>query len=77
MISTSNTQINKLLKTIINHNIAAIKGKSKGQRDANTKITPSRVIKEETEELSEKPLYRPPSGKMIHWRIKLGYMNSN
>ena len=66
MISTSNTQINKLLKTIINHNIAAIKGKSKGQRDANTKKTPARIIEEETKEFGEKPLRHPPSGKMIH-----------
>ena len=29
-------------------------------------ITPARVIEEETEELSEKPLYRPLSDKMIH-----------
>ena len=43
-----------------------LKGKSNGQRDANTKITPARVIEEETEELSEKPLRRPPSGEMIH-----------
>ena len=27
-----------------------------------TQITPRRVIEEETEELSEKPLRRPPSG---------------
>ena len=27
-----------------------------------TQITPRRVIKEETEELGEKPLRRPPSG---------------
>ena len=30
------------------------------------KITLTCVIKEETEELGEKPLHRPPSGKMIH-----------
>ena len=33
------------------------------------KITPTRVIKEEIEELDEKPLYRPSSGKMIHQKI--------
>ena len=27
-----------------------------------TQITPRRVIEEETKELGEKPLYRPPSG---------------
>ena len=30
------------------------------------KITPARVIEEETEELGEKPLRYLPSGKMIH-----------
>ena len=30
------------------------------------KITLARVIEEETKELDEKPLHRPPSGKMIH-----------
>ena len=43
-----------------------LKGKSKGKRDAITKITLARVIKEETEELGEKPLYHPLSGEMIH-----------
>ena len=38
----------------------------KGKRDANTRITPAHVIEEETEELGEKPLRHPPSGKMIH-----------
>ena len=37
-----------------------------GKREANTKITLARVIEEETEELDEKPLCRPPSSKMIH-----------
>jgi len=46
-------------------------------RDANTKITPAHVIEEETKEFVEKPLRRPPSGKMINYRTKLGYMNSN
>ena len=54
-----------------------LKGKSKGQRAAITKITSARIIEEETEELGEKPLRHPPSGKIIHQRIKLGYMNSN
>ena len=40
--------------------------KSKGKRDANTKITSARVIEEKTKELGEKPLRRPPSGKMIY-----------
>ena len=31
-----------------------------------TQITPRRVIEEETEVLSEKPLRRPPSGKSIY-----------
>ena len=31
-----------------------------GQRDSNTKITPTRVIEEETEKLDKKPLNRPP-----------------
>ena len=35
-------------------------------KDANTKITPTRIIKEETEELDKKPLRCPPSGEMIH-----------
>ena len=43
-----------------------LKGKSKGKRDAITKITLARVIKEETEELGEKSFRRPPSGKIIH-----------
>ena len=43
-----------------------LKGKEKGKRDANIKITPARVIEEETEELGEKPLRRPPSNQMIH-----------
>ena len=43
-----------------------MKVKCKGQRDANTKITPARVIEEETKELDEKPLRRPSIGKMIH-----------
>ena len=30
------------------------------------KITPTRVIEEETKELSEKPLCHPPSNKSIH-----------
>ena len=34
-----------------------------------TQITPRRVIEEETKELGEKPIRRPPSGKSIHWRI--------
>ena len=37
-----------------------------GQRDVNTKITPACIIEEETKELGEKPLHRPPSGEMIH-----------
>ena len=40
--------------------------KVKGKRDANTRITPAHVIEEETEELGEKPLRRPPNGQMIH-----------
>ena len=40
--------------------------KSKGKRDANTKITSARVIEEETEELGEKSLRHAPSGQMIH-----------
>ena len=43
-----------------------LKDKSKGQRNANTKITPARVIKEGTKKLSKKPLRHPPSSKMIH-----------
>ena len=43
-----------------------LKGKSKGLRAAITKITSARIIEEETEELGEKPLRRPPSGKIIH-----------
>ena len=35
--------------------------KSRG-REMQTQITPRRVIEEETEELDEKPLRRPPSG---------------
>ena len=35
-------------------------------KDANTKITPTHVIEEETEELGKKPLRRPPSNEMIH-----------
>ena len=40
--------------------------KEKGKRYANTMITLARAIEEETEELSEKLLRRPPSGEMIH-----------
>ena len=40
--------------------------KEQGKRGANTRITPARVIEEETEELGEKPLCRPPSGEMVH-----------
>ena len=36
------------------------------KREVNTKITPACVIEEETEELGEKLLCLPPSGKMIH-----------
>ena len=38
-----------------------MKGKIVGKRDANTKTTQRRVIEEETEVLSVKPLRRPPS----------------
>ena len=31
-----------------------------------TQITLRRVIEEETEEVGEKPLHHPPSGKSIH-----------
>ena len=34
-----------------------------GKREADTKITLRHVIEEEIEELGEKPLRRPPSGK--------------
>ena len=40
--------------------------KEQGKRGANTRITPARVIEEETEELGEKPLYHPLISKMIH-----------
>ena len=47
--------------------------KSREER-CKTQITPRRVIEKETEELSEKPLRRPPSGNRptkqsvgIHW----------
>ena len=40
--------------------------KDQGKRDADTRITLARVIEEETEELEEKPLCRPPSGEMIY-----------
>ena len=40
--------------------------KEQGKRGANTRITPARVIEEETKELGEKPLRHPPSCKMIH-----------
>ena len=43
-----------------------LKVESKGQRNPNTRITPTCVIEEEIEELSEKSLRCPPSGKMIH-----------
>ena len=33
------------------------------------KITPARIIEEETEELGKKPLHHPPSSKMIYWKI--------
>ena len=39
-----------------------MKGKRVGKKDANTKTKQRCVIKEETEVLSVKPLYRPPSG---------------
>ena len=38
----------------------------RGLREANAKITLARVIEEEIEELGEKSLRHPPSGKMIH-----------
>ena len=38
-----------------------MKAKRVGKKDANTKITQRCVIEEETEVLSIKPLYRPPS----------------
>ena len=41
-------------------NIAAIKRKGVGKREANTKITLTCVIEEETEELGKKPLRHPP-----------------
>ena len=40
--------------------------KSKGKRDANTKITSARVIEEETKELDKKPPCHPPSSEMIY-----------
>ena len=43
-----------------------MKAKRVGKKNANTKITPAHVIEEETEELGKKPLYRPPSSKMIY-----------
>ena len=39
-----------------------MKGKRVGKKDANTKTTQRRVIEEEIEVLSVKPLSRPPSG---------------
>jgi len=39
-----------------------VKHKSKGRKNANTRC----VIKEEIEELNEKPLCHPPRGKSIH-----------
>ena len=39
-----------------------MKAKRLGKKDVNTKTTQRCVIKEKTEELSEKPLCRPPSG---------------
>ena len=47
-------------------NTAAIKRKRVRKKEANTKITPARVIQEETEELGKKPLCYPPISKMIH-----------
>ena len=38
-----------------------MKAKRVGKKDANTKTTQQCVIEEETEELSVKPLRRPPS----------------
>ena len=40
-----------------------MKGKRVGKKDANTKTTQQCVIEEETEDLSVKPLYRPPSSQ--------------
>ena len=59
------------------HPLSTIKGKLKSrEKRCKYKITPACVIKEKTEELGEKPFRYPPSGKMIHYRIKLEYMNN-
>ena len=39
-----------------------MKAKRVGKKDANTKTTQRRVIKEENEVLNVKPLCRPPNG---------------
>ena len=44
------------------HQLSTIKGKLKSREEkCKHKITPRRVIEEETKELSEKPLHDPPS----------------
>ena len=42
-----------------------MKAKRVGKKNANTRQYVV-VIEEETEELGEKPLHHPPSGKSIH-----------
>ena len=53
-------------KPYFNHNTAVIKSNEEGIERSKRKITPTRVIEEETEEPSEKPLRRPTSDKMIN-----------
>ena len=53
-------------KPYFNHNSIVIKSKGEGIERSKRKITPARVIEEETEELSKKPLCRPLSDKMMH-----------
>ena len=48
------------------HNIVVIKSKEQGLERYKHKITRAHVIEEETEEVGQKPLCRPPSSKMIH-----------
>ena len=43
-----------------------IKAKKSREEECKYKITWQCVIEEETEELGEKPLCHPPSGKSIH-----------
>ena len=53
-----------------------MKGKKVGKNDANINTTQRCVIKEEIKVFGVKPLRHPSKRSIIHWRMKLRYMNS-